>query len=345
MDEHERFLARLREAFERAAQRSLVQHALRVVGRRVHLLIAGEGMLVLLPALTHLIAPEVGDGDDALTICLWDSASTGVRPPPPPWDRSQYGRRGEIAAINTTELRFAFDLGSSMLYAWSAAQKMAICWCNDAHDLPAYERGAPLLPIWHWWLGAIGDVLLHTAAVSNGGMGALIVGRGGSGKSTTALACLGAGMGYLGDDYCAVTLGKAMRIHSLFCTAKLRRDGLHRLPYLGQTSRLSEEEKVIFDLRAEFGASLVQSCELKAILLPAFAGQAGSSIEATSPGPVMHALAPSTLFQLAGSSAADFQRIADLVKRTPCYRLWLGEDASSIPDVLKGLLREATLES
>lgn len=344
MSEGEHFFAQLRDAFDCAAQRRLAQHTLCVAERRVRCLIAGEGMAVLWPALAHLAASDDGNADNALTICLWDSASTGVKPPPPPWDKAQYGPCGEIRAFNTPDLRFAFDLGRGMLYAWSATRRLAICWTSDARDLPAYERGAPLLPIWHWWLGAQGDVLLHAAAVSSGGIGVLIVGRGGSGKSTTALACLSAGMDYLGDDYCAVTLGERVRVHSLFCTAKVHHDNLHRLPRLRQTRRLSEEEKVIFDLRAEFAASLANCCELKATLVPAFAGQARSSCQSISPALALHALAPSTLFQLAASSPADFEHIASLVKRIPCYRLWLGEDVGAIPDVIRELLRSTTHE-
>lgn len=339
MTEGDCFFAQLYDAFDRAARRSHTQHGLHVAGRRVRLLIAGEGMMVLLPALAHLIAPSDDDDGDALTICLWDSASTGVKPPPPPWNEAHYGPRGEIRAFNTAELRFAFDLGRGMLYAWSAARRLALCWASDARDLPAYERGAPLLPVWHWWLSGMGDVLLHAAAVSDTGMGVLIVGRGGSGKSTTALACLGAGMDYLGDDYCAASLGARAHIHSLFCTAKVHHDNLHRLPHLRQAYRLSEEEKVIFDLRPDFDARLTQCCELRAILVPAFAGQASSSLEPVSPGLAVRALAPSTLFQLAGSNAADFERISSLVKQAPCYRLWLGEDINALPAILKTLLQ------
>lgn len=339
MQEGDRFLAQLYDTFDRAAQHGLAQHTLCIAERRVRFLIAGEGMLVLWPALAHLVASNDDNAEDALTICLWDSVSTGVRPPPPPWDEAQYGPHGEIRAFNTAKLRFAFDLGRGMLYAWSATRRLALCWASDARDLPAYERGAPLLPIWHWWLGSVSDVLLHAAAVSNAGKGVLIVGRGGSGKSTTALACLGAGMEYLGDDYCVVTLGARSHIYSLFCTAKVNHDNLHRLPHLRRARRLSEEEKVVFDLRPAFATRLARRCELRAILVPAFAGQAGSSLESVSPGLALRALAPSTLFQLVSSGAADFERISSLVKQTPCYRLWLGDDTNTIPAVIKTLLR------
>ncbi|MCS6910323.1 MAG: hypothetical protein RML99_00020 [Anaerolineae bacterium] len=347
MNDGDRFFAQLYEAFNRAAQGSLTQHTLCVSGRPVRLLIAGEGMMALWPALAHLIATN-DDNDDydyALTICLWDSATTGISPPPPPWDTDQYGRHGEIRAFNTAALRFAFDLGRGMLYAWSAMRKLALCWTSEAHHLPAYERGAPLLPIWHWWLSAMGDALLHAAAVSSDGSGVLIVGRGGSGKSTTALACLSAGMDYLGDDYCAVTLGPQPHVHSLFCTAKLHHDNLHRLPCLRHTRRLSEEEKVIFDLRAEFADRLARCCELRAILVPAFSNCARPSLEPVSSALALRALAPSTLFQLAASGAADFERIAALVKRTPCYRLWLGEEVGAMSDIILELLGATRNES
>lgn len=337
MNEAEDFFDRVCDGFGRAATRSCTQHTLCVGGCTIRLLIAGEGMKCLLPALAHLVISS-SDREADLTLCLWDGAGNGMAPPPPPWTEAHYGPHGKVSAFSTASQRFAFDLGRGALYAWSARRKLALCWTHDARRLPAYERGAPLLPIWHWWLDGRGDLLLHAAAVGSGRGGMLIVGRGGSGKSTTALACLDAGMGYLGDDYCAVTMDGTMQVHSLFCTGKVHRDNLHRLPHLRQVSRLEEEDKLIFDLHSKYAAKLMRSCELRAVLVPALAHQSQTHLEPISPSQALQALAPSTLFQLTDSGPAEFERMSRLVRRFPCYRLWVGENVADIPGVLARLL-------
>ena len=52
---------------------------------------------------------------------------------------------------------------------------------------------------------------------------ALIVGRGGAGKSTTVLACAQAGAEFLGDDLCLVEMGDEASPEPPFTAFTLRR--------------------------------------------------------------------------------------------------------------------------
>ena len=54
-------------------------------------------------------------------------------------------------------------------------------------------------------LGKHKQQVVHAASVGTKDGAVLIVGKGGSGKSTSALACLNAGMYYLGDDYTLIS--------------------------------------------------------------------------------------------------------------------------------------------
>ena len=74
--------------------------------------------------------------------------------------------------------------------------------------------------------------MLHAAAVGTADGGVLIVGRGGVGKSTTALACLAAGMKYVADDYLVVQLDPEPRAFQLYGTAKLEASQLRHFPEL-----------------------------------------------------------------------------------------------------------------
>src|SRR5436853_7099692 len=88
------FFDRMHEAVGRAALTSgVVERCYQLAGYTVKLRFAGAGLIPLLtPALSHTIpSPACVD----LTICLWDTHSTGTNPPAAPW-REHYARRGEI---------------------------------------------------------------------------------------------------------------------------------------------------------------------------------------------------------------------------------------------------------
>src|SRR5262249_49065941 len=94
-----------------------------------------------------------------------------------------------------------------------------------AGDLRAHP-GAPALSA---WLAGRGLQVLHAAAVAFAGRGVLLVGPGGAGKTTAALACALAGGDFLGDDLCAVEAGGIPRVHSLFGTVKLNADSARQV--------------------------------------------------------------------------------------------------------------------
>jgi hypothetical protein len=96
------------------------------------------------------------------------------------------------------------------------------------------------------WMASQGKTAMHAAGVCLGDRGVLIVGDGGHGKTTTALAACQRGFAYLGDDVCIVELstgqGRAHRMHGLYGTAKLNADSRERLgagswPAIGTTPK------------------------------------------------------------------------------------------------------------
>jgi hypothetical protein len=165
----------------------------------------------------------------------------------------------------------------------------------------------------------------------------LLAGRGGSGKSTTALACLSAGMRYAADDYCLLANDPQPTVYSLYNTGKLETAQAQRFPQLAHLARNSGD-KAVFFLNEQFPAQLVAEMPLRAILLPRVTGQRETILQPAAPGEALQALAPSTIFQLPGGGAADFRFLAVLVKQLPCYRLGLGTEIERIPQVISRLL-------
>lgn len=317
------------------------QHDYCFAGYPVQLQIIGSTLAArVTPALAHLASAPVAA--PALTVRLWDIRCTPIALPPPPWQQEDYGVRSQVRGYETGPLLAAYQLDSNALSLLDLPQNSALYAVQDAEQLPYYEAGMPLRTIMHWWLRAQGRQLVHAAAVGTARGGALIVGRGGSGKSTTALACLLAGMRYVADDYCVVNPAAQPVVASLYNTGKVAADHLQRFPALAplvsNPAGLGQGEKALLFLQNHFPTQLVAALPLRAILQPQITGQPTTSIQPVPSSVALRSLAPSTIFQLSTGGEQDFRLLATLVRQVPTYRLALGTTIAQIPDVIQELL-------
>jgi len=338
------FFKAVHQAFQRAEQAASgpIDRFYTMGGYTIRLRFAGPALTQFItPALEHL-AVEPGLAS-ALTICLWDSASTRTKMPPPPWSADDYIARGEVRGYNDDRMYTAFHLGSGTLSMLDTRLNLALYWIRDASRIPYYEKGFPLRAILHWWMCNHKRQLVHAGAVGTSRGGVLLVGKGGSGKSTTALACLHSEMLYVGDDYVLLSGQPTPFVYSLYNSAKLDADHIWRLPHLLPTvsnrERLDTEKALIF-LHDHYPDKVTMGFPVRAILLPHIADLPDTRLKRTSPAASLAALAPSTIFQLPVARHEAFQNLADFVKQVPSYVLELGTDLSRIPDVILELLSE-----
>jgi hypothetical protein len=337
------------EHAERAAG-GPVDHVVAIDGYIIRLRFAGATLApALTPALTHL---ETGPGKPDLTVRIWDSASTGVAWPPMPWFRApghvdSAGRpidndstpRGDVRGYCTD--RIAMHVGDKLFSLLDLERNVAVYWCESLDRLPLWERGAPLRSILHWWLRARGLQLVHAGAVGTPAGAALLAGKGGSGKSTTALTSLNDGLLYLSDDYSLVKLDPTPHVYSLYNTAKVRPDNLERVPHLRDAVVNRDalgSEKALFFVQRQFPDRIVPRLPIRAIMLPRVTGLPDTTIEPASKRESLAALSLSTLHQLAGSGRELLQTIARLVDAVPSHHLNLGTDLTQIPKALASML-------
>ena len=337
------FFDQVVRAFE-SAERKMggpFDHLFKIGGYHVRLRFAGSALVPLItPALKHLTEfPRAGKVD--LTICLWDSVSTGARMPPPPWRIEQNGVRGEISGFNSATLRTTYNIGSGILSVLDTSKDVAVYWIRDFAQLPYYESGAPLLTILNWWMSAHQRRILHAGAVGNSKGAVLLVGRGGSGKSSTTLACLSSGLLYLGDDYCMVSSAPIPFVHSIFSSGKVNAEDTRLFPLLdGSLSNAARlgPEKALFFLNARFPQSIVSGLPLRAFLIPKVSGRSETRLVKVSSSASLLALAPSTIFQLPGAGHEVFDGLIGLVRNLPSYVLELGTERGRIPSVITEFL-------
>lgn len=317
----------------------------RIAGYNVRLSFAGMSLLPFIcPALEHLSIETAALPH--LTISLWDTTSTGAEMPPPPWNLSDYGVRGEIAGYNNDRISTCFKHGSGAVSLLDSTLNQAIFWVRDADQLPYWEKGAPLLNILHWWMSQHDRLLVHGAAVGNDKGAVLIVGRSGSGKSTTALACLSAGLLYLGDDYTIIATRPFPVVYSLYATAKLDANQVkafpHLLPKIRNNGALASEKALMF-LSPDYNMQMITDLAVRAILMPNITGAHQTQLKKTSAAAALTALAPSTIFQLPRAGESNFKIVAQFVSKVPCYTLECGTNLAQIPEVVLSALSSDVL--
>lgn len=296
---------------------------------------------VMLPALAHLPSARFAQG---LDIVCWDGATTGEVLPPPPWPwPAEWPASGFISPYNDPLVRVAMfpEIDATLLACFATGR--AVFWVKDARRLPTHHYGAPLLILFSWWLRFRNLSLLHAGCVGTERGAVLLVGRGGSGKSTTSLLCAEAGMNYLSDDYCVGQADPAPVVHSLYSSGKLHRAHLARFPDLAALAvdPFSEPQaKPVIFLGQVPRFTVVPRLPLRAILVPRITGRPETSVEPASQALALRALAPSTLMQLPGAGPDAFQSLARLARRLPCFQLNLGTRTADIPSAVRSLINQ-----
>jgi len=335
----DRVLERFREACGNSAEGPIDLYY-EIAGYTLCLKFCGSALIEhVSPALEHALIPARAHPD--VTICLWDSASSDTAMVTPPWSAKDFEHQGEIIAFNNERIATLYQPGEDTLNLLDYSRNLGIFWRRNTVDIPYYLTGAPLRSILHWWMSNNGRQFIHGAAVGKKEGGVLLVGKGGSGKSTAAISCLSSGLSYAGDDYCLMAWDPEPRVYSLYNSAKLDFDHFERFPDLVpllHNRHPSEEDKGLVILKRHLPDKLISGFPIRAILIPRVSGQSGSSVRMASAAQALMALAPSTMFQLTRNREQAFRRVSQLVKSVPAFILESGTDIQGIPAVIEDLL-------
>ncbi|HEY7616582.1 MAG TPA: hypothetical protein VH744_07255, partial [Terriglobales bacterium] len=297
---------------------------------------AGKALLpALAPGFEHLAIDT--DGQPDLTVCIWDAQSTGVSLPRPAWSGRVYGPRGDVQGFNNERINTSYCFGAAALSMYDAHRRQAIYCTRDASQLPSWEKGSPLRTILHWGLRTHNLQLCHGAALGRPEGGVLLAGKGGSGKSTTALRCLQSQLLYAGDDYCVVQTEPNPYVHSLYNTAKVNADNVNRVSFLRSAitnwGRLDTQKALMF-LQQHYPEKLSEGFPIRAVLIPRVTGRVSTGVTPARCDDALAALALSTIRQLPGADNWSMQMIRSVTDRVPCYYLELGTDLDQIPGVI-----------
>jgi len=322
------------------AAMGLIQMFYQVGNFKIRLCFAGGA---LIPAITQAFEHLAIRGQDEvdLTVYLWDTCSTGVRCRDLPWDRTDHFLPGEIWDYFKDGLMILSQPANNTISMLDIEKNVAVWWIGDAARVSYSDRSSPLRMILRRWASRHGIQLAHSAAIGYHSGGVLLAGRGGSGKSTTALACLKAGLLYAGDDHCLLSINPGPFVHSLYNSGKLNADDVGKISGLSEALNTSDQmvgEKALFFLFKPFPERIVTGFSLSAVLIPRVTGNQKTRIREVSPARGFLAIAPSTVFQLKEEEKKEANLVlGSFVRQVPNYFLELGTELSEIPEVVARL--------
>jgi hypothetical protein len=329
------FVSAIERAFDQAAAVSpgpVVRH-LNLGGHAIRLRCAGAALADhVLPAFAHAFRQaQLSEAPlPDLTIDCWDRSATGVFPPSPPWDDDAYCHSGAIQGLAQGRLRITYDRWMRLLTVYDRQQGRVFVQAASASDLPAWLRRSPLRTVIGWWAAAHGMALLHAGAVASANGAVVLAGASGSGKSTTTMTALAAGLGFLADDACLVRFDPSPTAYPVFGLAKLEPDAFARLPAVQHMAIEIESGQTVLNP----AAGLLPSAPLRAVALLEISGQERTVVEHVSSRQALHSLVEGSLQEGGGITLAGLRR---LVSEMPCHRLRLGTDPDGVLAAVQAL--------
>jgi len=289
------------------------------------------------PAFQHLrtamkIQPE-------LTVVV-DGASSPLANIAQVWDWEGLGET-DIWVVEIAKMMLIVQNKARAVVALDYQSKTGY-WC-ELHPIGMtyLARASPLRRLLAYWFASKGKYLFHGAAVGGPDGGVLILGAGGSGKSTTALACLEDGMAYAGDDRCLLSMEGSPHVYSLYGTAKLM--DISQFPTFAPVLDVNGktcDEKAMYLLHRLSDNTLHCGFPLRAILLAQIEDIQETRISSASHARGFLALAASGALHLPEMRKQALCCYNSVARHLPVYDLRLGTKIRSTPGAIRELLRQ-----
>jgi hypothetical protein len=204
-----------------------------------------------------------------------------------------------------------------------------------AERLPDWHDRSPFRSFISLWADDNRLALLHGATVARSGEAVVLAGVSGSGKSTTALACLDAGLDFLGDDACLVDPGER-RVYSLYGRAKLEPSSRQTFGPLGHVADEHVDTRGAQVLEPRRVAAVAN---LQAVLLIEVGDRPGTALsEPLSPDVGAVALAVTLREENAGLRPEAVAALEAVAASVPVRRLVVGADRAEMVARIRAML-------
>jgi hypothetical protein len=218
----------------------------------------------------------------------------------------------------------------------------AIQFSETPSGFPAWEPGSPLRNFLSWHFSRSGRRLIHAGTLGENGVGILLAGSGGSGKSGTVLSGLCGGLESVGDDYVLASSDDVIRAYPLFSAIKqdpagLKRVGLEEAP--AASGPLNWQGKHLIPLAGLHKPPMRKSIEIRAMCLPKITGGDRTVIRPTDAKQAFLALTPSVVTQVPGDRDQNFAFCGTVSRRLPAFAIDLGRDPEEVCAAITTFIR------
>lgn len=340
-------LAGMREAFEHAwtAQPSEARVVtLRFADKPVRMRVVGELLFEQLDRCFRPLRSACTDDSMDLTIDAWDRERSGIGCPGVAYvadasDALGGGLLKQFAGGSVLHFERVHDVA-----ALDRHRRQLLFCVDSARTTELHLRSKPFPDLLATWYRDRGVQPLHAALVARDGRGVLFVGASGAGKSTCALACALQGFDYLGDDAVGLEVaGEECIGHAWYGGARVTDAMIERFPVLAthcmQPIGRWERKAMLFVSEVR-GCSTARATRIGAIVVPEISAGDRLQVSPTPPAAALRSLAPSSLLVPFGARGAGFAKLAQLVRRTPCFRMTVGDEVNAIPAAVDRILSE-----
>lgn len=255
------------------------------------------------------------------------------------WNQRYFQEREVEARLAKTRFRLHHMPDHGFWQVYDRETKQGIQLMQGTNGYPDWDPGSPLRNFLHWHFVTKNTGLVHAGTLGLDGIGLMLAGPGGSGKSGTVLAGVINAMSSVGDDYVLADIRQDMIFASpLFNTLKQDPGGIRRLA-LGPSNSIPKDVnwqgKYQFTMVDINPAAMVGHIEIRALCLPNITGSEETNFRNASAKQAFLALAPSGVSQIPGDRDASFSLCAQLSRKLPCYHVDLGTDPREIAGGLR----------
>lgn len=258
-------------------------------------------------------------------ILAFDTATSGVPMPAPPWTPAAYRPGCEVEGLRHGRFLGSYMIDHAALTIYDRERAFGIYWALDAPALGACQEAAPLRNVLRWIAMDAGAHLVHAAAVGDGDDGVLVLGAKGAGKSTTSLAAMLQGLTFVADDFCLLDdTDGAWRATPLTHTARVTDETLALLPALRH--RITNHGAPA-DHKAEITVAdhLAEGLAIRALTTPVRAAVTGPArpVDRTT---FVRAVLAGTVGVFAGMGQETLALLVRLSEELPCFALPIGPE-------------------
>lgn len=295
----------------------------------------------------NLVATPVSQGEKTkeITVCIMDSVSQPDIPLIPAVS-DEFSIKEFVDYLQQYNIDGACDTNYSIWQYYTDVSALGVQYIKSEENLPPWEPAFPLRQFVHWAYQNSSKGLIHAGTLGINGIGVLLSGAGGAGKSGTTLAGILSGLDSVGDDYVIADVrNNSIKAYPLIKNMKQDLNGLQRNS-LDSANKIFNgpnwQNKYVFDFE-ELGAGRRAKClDIQAILLPRISNSKKTTIEKISGKEAMLSLAPSNLHQLTGNWQKTMSFAARICRDLPAYRVHLSNNPTDVANSIREFI-ESTM--